>query len=505
MDSSDGKRIAKNTLVLYLRMLIVTIVGLFTSRIILSALGIEDFGLFSVVGGVVSLFTFFRSSMEKCTQRFLNVEMTKPEGRVNEIFNNALIIHAFIAVMAVLVAESLGLWFLNNYIQIPEGRSFAANCVYQTVVGGLLLTILSIPYCATIIANERMGIFAAISIIECFFYLGIALVISHANTDRLILYAVLLLLSKCFSFLFYIVYCHKKIVDTTLNLVYNRQICKEMMAYVSWTLVGHAMILGTNQGNSILVNMFHGVTSNAAMAVANQVNGHVLQLTGNFQTAFNPQITKSYASRDYDYLYKLIVSTSKISFFLLFVVCLPLLLNIDLILDVWLVDVPAQTNIFCVLMISSGILQATTAPLNFSVMATGRIKWFQIVTGCVFLSDLVILYGLFHLGLPAPTAMWVKLFIMIMVTIVRICFAHHLIPAIRVDHYLRDVIAPILFVSAICVTVALLLMRIADRVSVQIMVSFVIAVFAMAVIYFMGLSKREKQMLVEFVSRKKRR
>lgn len=503
MGNSSSKRIAKNTIALYMRMLVVTLVGLYTSRVILSALGIEDYGLFSVVGGVVSLFTFFRSSMEKCTQRFLNIEMTKPNGRLNETFNNALIIHAFIAVIALVLAETVGLWFLNNYIQIPEGRSFAANCVYQTVVGGLLLTIFSIPYSATIIANERMGVFALVSVLECFFNLGIAFLVSYSNADKLILYSVLLLVSKCFTFLLYAFYCHKKFVETKLHLIYDKAICKEMLGYTSWTLVGHAMILGTNQGNSILVNMFHGVTSNAAMAVANQVNSHVLHLTGNFQTAFNPQITKAYASEDYDYLNKLIVSTSKLSFFLLFIVSLPLFLNIDLILDVWLKEVPFQTNIFCILMISSGILQATTSPLNFSIMATGKIKWFQLITGFVFLSDLIILYALFKLGLPAPTAMWVKLFIMLLVTIVRLLFASRLIPSIKIGLYFREVMFPILLTSCICVFIAIVLMKMANTIIWQVVITSIIIIITIVVVYYLGLSNKERRMIIGFISKKK--
>ena len=491
-------------MVLYVRMLVVTLVGLYTSRVILKALGIEDYGLYSVVGGVVSLFSFFRSSMEKCTQRFLNVEMTSPNGRLKETFNNALIIHAVIAVAALVLSETVGLWFLNTYIQIPSNRIFAANCVYQTVVGGLLLTILTIPYSATIIANERMSIFAFISVFECLFNLIIAFIISSFQIDKLILYSILLLLSRIIIFSFYVIYCHRKFEETSLHLVYDKGICKEMLGYTSWTLVGHAMILGTNQGNSILVNMFHGVTSNAAMAVANQVNSHVLQLTGNFQTAFNPQITKAYASGEFEYLRKLVFSTSKLSYFLLFVVSLPLLLNIDLVLDVWLVEVPVQANIFCILMISSGILQATTSPLNFSIMATGKIKWFQIITGLVFLSDLVILYFLFKLGLPAPTAMWVKLSIMVVVTVVRLFFAHRLISSLSIVDYLREVIVPLLITTAISLTIALLLMGLAHSVTGQIAVTAIYTLLSVAMVYFIGLSSFEKQMLKSLIAKKKK-
>lgn len=484
-------------------MLIVTLVGLYTSRVILKALGADDFGLYSVVGGIVALFAFFRSSMEKCTQRFLNFEMGKDGENLYGVFGNALTIHIGIATIAFILAETIGIWFLNTHINIPEGREYAANCIYQTVVGGLLLTIFSIPYSAAIIAHERMGIFAIISIVECACVLITALIINLVSQDRLILYGILVLATRLTVFIICVAYCYVNISETKVRPTYDKSISRKMLGYTSWALLGHAMILGTNQGNIILVNMFHGVSANAAMAVANQVNSHVLSLTSNFQTAFNPQITKSYAVKDFTYLQSLMISTSKLSYFLLFAICLPLFLNIDFILDIWLEDVPIDTNIFCILMLSSGIIQATTSPLNFSIMATGRIKWFQIVTGLVFISDLFILYFFFNLGLSAPTAMWVKLSIMIIVAIVRAIFVHKVMPEVIIKDYFNKALIPILATTLIAVPFALFLISFANSIVGKLSLTLIVFIITLGLIVFVGFTNKERQVLLNFFKHKK--
>ena len=498
----NTKRIANNTVVLYIRMIIVTLIGLYTSRLILHSLGIADYGLYSVVGGIVSLFSFFRTSMEKCTQRFLNVEMARNNGRLIETFNTALLIHLGIALIVLVFAETIGLWFLNNFIQIPTGREFAANFVYQTVVGGLILIIVSIPFGACVVAHEHMGVFAIISIVDCILTLMVALFIKKSDYDRLITYGLLLFCIRILDILFYLFYCMKKYPEVKLYFLFDKDICKEMLGYTSWALFGHAMILGTNQGNSILVNMFHGVSSNAAMAVASQVNSHVLQLTGNFQTAFNPQITKSFAHGDYQYLKKLVFSTSKISYFLLVLITLPLMLNIDDVLKLWLGIVPQDANIFCILMLVSGILQATTSPLNFSIMASGKIKWFQIVTGVVFISDLFVLYALFNLGLAAPTAMWVKLGIMVAVCFVRMYFAQKTIPCLKIVDYILKVFLPLLVISFICVPFSILLFSYVDTITEKIACTLLVLIFSFVIIISIGLTSKERKIFVNIVKKK---
>ena len=270
--TGNKKRIAKNTVVLYIRMIVVMFITLYTSRIILSALGAEDFGLYNVIAGVVGLFLFLRTAMEKCTQRFLNVEMARGTDRLKDTFRVSLTIHLLIALFAFLLTETIGLWFLNSHVNIPEGREFAANCVYQAAVVGLSFTICTIPFSACIIAHEKMGFFAIISILDAFLNLAAAFMISLSGNDHLIFYAICILIVNALNFLAYLLYCMRKFEEVTLKVLWEKSLIKQMLDYIGWALFGHTLIIATNQGNILLVNQFYGVTVNAAMAIASQVN-----------------------------------------------------------------------------------------------------------------------------------------------------------------------------------------------------------------------------------------
>lgn len=502
--SANNKRIAKNTLLLYLRSFIVMIVTLYTSRVILHALGIEDYGLYNVVGGVVALFSFLRTSLTKSTQRFLNVAMARQEGRLKDTFRVSLTIHVIIAVVAILLAETIGLWFLNNYIQIPEGREFAANIVYQTTIISLVLTILSVPYNASIIAHEKMGYFAVVSIVDCVLKLAICYAIMQDSIDRLILYAWLMMGVTLVNALMYALYCFKKCPECGIGLKYDKQMFKEMLSYTTWTVVGQIAIVGTNQGNNILVNMFYSVTANAAMGVATQVNAAIVTLASNFQTAFNPQITKSYAVRDFDYLKFLVYCTSKISYFMLFLVSLPIMFNIDAILGIWLKEVPLYANIFCILVLCNSILNALSTPLNFSVLSSGKIKWFQIVTSLVYLSDVIIVYLLFSMGCPPYTALAVKVSIMVAILFVRLYFSNREVECINLRTFAKDVLIPIIGATLLCVSTGFILFRMGNSISQRVIASFILVAFSLAIIYLIGLSEKERQQLFKLVKKVKK-
>lgn len=491
-NSSNNKRIAKNTLLLYLRMIVVMVLGLYTSRIVLQALGVDDFGLYNVVGGVVGLFAFLRTSMEKCTQRFLNVEMAKPDGRLNDTFCVSATIHILIALAILLLTESIGLWFLNTQIQIPEGREVAANWIYQSAVIGLVFIVLTIPYSATIIAHERMGFFAVVSIVDAILKLIIAYLILIDDGDRLILYGILMGVVSVINFFMYAIYCKTKFSETRFRLLFDKVLFQQIFGFTSWTLIGQMAILGTNQGNNILVNMFHSVAANASMSIGSQVNAAVVSLTSNFQTAFNPQITKSYASGDYSYLKFLIYSTTKISFALLFIVSLPLMYNIDFALGVWLTEVPEKAGVFCILTLCNGIMNAVSAPLNFTVMASGKIKWFQIMTSIVYLSDLVILYALFSMGLPAETALYVKVSIMFGVLAVRLYYATKAVPSISVSSYCKEVLLPLVIVSITSVVIAAVLMMLANTIFKKVLATCLMTLVSAILLYYIALSKQER-------------
>lgn len=482
-------------------MIVVLLVSLYTSRVVLKALGLEDYGLYNVIGGIVAIFSFLRNSMTQCTQRYLNCEMAKPDGQLNKTFCVSVTIHIFICIFLLFLAETIGLWFLNTKIQIPEGREIAANWVYQSTVFSLMTTILSIPYSAAIISHEKMGYFAVVSVVDVLLKLVIAFVLLTNVYDKLITYGILMMGISLLNFILYMSYCRVKFSETKYRFIVDKDRMKEMLGFTSWTLLGQLTVVGTNQGNGILVNMFHSVVANAAMSIGQQVNYAVTSLTSNFQTAFNPQITKSYASKDYDYLKFLVYCTSKISFLLLFLVAMPIMLNIDLILDIWLSEVPKGANIFCLLTFLNCIINAISMPFNFTIMSTGKIKWYQIALAVIYLFDLPILYILFSMGVPPYYAMVVKVCVTIVVFFLRLYFTNITVDAFCVNDYYKIVLLPIIMDVCVSFAFALFLWQFSDQMNLGIWLTTLYALFSVITSYYLCLSRKERNSLSVIVNK----
>lgn len=497
----NNKRIAKNTIVLYFRMIIVMAIGFYTSRLVLEALGVDDYGLYNVVGGVVGFFSFLSVSMMQCTQRFLNVEMAKENGCLNEVFNASVSIHIIIAGILFLLAESVGLWFLNTYIQIPLGREYAANFVFQTTIISLFITVITIPYNALIIAHEKMSVFALVGVIDALIKLLIAIIVLHSLKDSLILYGALMVLVSVFDFFFYYGYCRKHYSDSKYFFKFNGKYMRSMFGFTSWRMLGTASSVLVNQGNSMLVNIFYSVTANAAMSIGSQVNQAVVGLTSNFQTAFTPQITKSYASKDYSNLLTLIFATSKISFLLLFVVSVPIVYNINWLLNIWLTIVPVYASVFAILSLSEGIINAMSSPLDIAIMATGNIKRYQVFVTIISLIDIPLLFVLFTCGLPPYYAMVVKILISMLLLFVRVFFVSRSISEFSIKRYMGKVLSPSLIVLFLCY---LLLFILSDSRSYSInpiIANIVLITTILSFSYFICLNGHERKLLVDVVGK----
>lgn len=501
--TGNKKRIVKNTVVLYIRMVVVMLITLYTSRVVLKALGVDDFGLYGVIGGVVGLFAFLKTSMGKATQRFLNVEMVAEGGDLKKVFRTSMTIHFLIAIVILVLAETIGLWFLNAKINIPEGREFAANVIYQTTVVSICVSMMEIPFNADIIAREKMTFFAVISVIDAFLKLLIAFLILNDNGDRLILYGILMMGISVINIVLYYLYCKREFFEISLRPCFDRERFKSIFGFVGWISLGESAVVGCNLGNGILVNIFHSVAANAAMSIGSQVSHAVTNLSSNFQTAFNPQITKSYAEGNYDYLRNLVFTTSKISYCLLFVAMLPIAFNIDFILDLWLDKVPDLSNIFCILFMVNAIINALSAPLHFSVIASGKIKWFQIVTAVVFISDLVILYFLFSIGLPPTTALWVKVSIMVVILFVRLYFARREIDCIDFDSYIKQVLVPLAMMSVGSIVIAVALHPFFTDLIMRIILTIVIVSANLLLMWFVALNNSQRKSLISIIQKRK--
>lgn len=501
-NSGGTKRIAKNTIILYVRMIFVMLVSLYTSRIVLQALGVDDYGLFNVVGGVVGLLTFFNRTMEKSTQRFLNIAMVKDDNALGEIFASSITVHLLIAGLFVLMGETIGLWFLNAKINIPEERELAANIVYQATVFTVCTSFISLPYSAAVIAFERMSFFAVVSIVEVILKLGIAWLLLLEIGDSLAIYGILLFLMNILTSFMFFFYCRKKYPILRFRLSFDRNNFKKIFSFVSWTLVGQFAVIGCNQGNVVLVNMFYSLAANAAMSVGNQVNGAIVSLTTNFQTAFNPQITKSFAEKDFNYLKSLVYVTSKISFCILFIVALPIAFNIDWILDLWLKEVPEYSNAFAILFVVNGIINALSMPFNFTILSSDKIRNFQIATAVVFLLDIPTTYLLFSIGMPPTTVLWVKIVVITIILFVRIYYASRVVPSINVLSYGHSTLLPLLLMSTIVIGTAYLFDTVAYTTPLRIVYTFVIEITSVLLIWLMCFNKNERESLIKMINSK---
>lgn len=400
--SANNKRIAKNTLLLYFRMLFMMAVSLFTSRVILNTLGVEDYGIYNVVGGIVAMFGFINGSMSSATQRYITFALGKgDEKRLHTVFSTTLQIHTLIAAIIVILGETIGLWFLYNKMQIPIDRMDAAFWVLQCSIISTVIMIVSVPYNAAIIAHEKMSAFAYISVLEVVLKLAIVYMLVVFSIDKLILYAFLILTIQVLIRFCYSIYCHKHFKETKYIHVWDKALFKEMTGFAGWSIFGNLSAVIFTQGLNMLLNVFFGPVVNAARAVAVQVQNAIQQFVGNFQMALNPQITKTYAKGEMEEMHKLMYRSARFSFYLLFFLSLPVLFETDFILTVWLKTVPEHTVTFLRIMICTSLIYTCANPMIIANQATGKVKKYQAVCGTTLIMILPISWVLLELGFPA--------------------------------------------------------------------------------------------------------
>lgn len=398
----NNKRIAKNTLLLYMRMFITMVVTLYTSRVILQNLGVEDFGIYNVVGGVIAMFSFINDAMTTSTQRFITFALGKNDVKhLKSVFSTSFQIHVIIALVIIILGETIGLWFLMNKLVIPENRMTAAIVVYQCTVFSAVVSILCVPFNADIVAHERMSAFAYISIVEVFAKLGIVYVLSCNPWDRLIVYGVLLMAVQLIISIIYVCYCNSRFLESKPKFSLDYSLLKEMSGFAGWSCFGNFAVILYSQGLNMMLNMFFGPVVNAARGIALQVQGSVQKLVGSFQMALNPQITKNYASGQLNELYVLIYRSARFSFFVMFMIGLIIIIECRYILQLWLGDVPQNTVVFSQLMIITSLLYTIVNPCAVANQATGKVKLYQIVVGITLLFILPISYIFLYLDFPA--------------------------------------------------------------------------------------------------------
>ncbi len=399
--SSNNKRIAKNTILLYIRMILLMLIGLYTSRVVLDSLGVNDYGIYNVVGGVVSMFTMISGALSASISRFITFELGKGDiKKLNLVFSTSVTIQIVMALIFALFAETIGLWFVNEKLVIEHSRLIAANWVYQFSILTFMINIISVPYNAEIIAHEKMSVFAYITIIEGLGKLFVAWAIVFTGRDKLILYALLLLMIAIAIRAIYGVYCKKHIQECTYHFVYDRTILKNMFSFAGWNMIGATSAVCRDHGGNIIINLFFGTAVNGARAIAIQVSSVLQHFVGNFQTALNPQIIKNYASGNREDMIKLVFRGARFSYYILFIIALPFFINADYVLSLWLKVVPEHTSAFLRLVLLFTLFESLSGPLMTAMYATGIIRNYQIVVGGIQLLNLPISYIFLYYGFP---------------------------------------------------------------------------------------------------------
>lgn len=409
-NSANNKRIAKNTFALYIRMLITMVVGLYTSRVVLHVLGFSDYGLYNVIGGFVSLMAFLNSSMTAGTQRFLTYELGRGDiSRLKLVFSNALIIHLLIALLIVLLLETVGLWFVKNEMTIPEGRESAAIYLYHFSVLSMFVTIVQVPFMASLIAHEDLNKYALICIFDVVMKLIVAFLIQIATCDRLFFYASALFFAHLITALIYTVYSVSHYKECSISFRFEKSIFFNIAGFSNWTLIGMLATTANGQGMNVLLNMFLGTVVNAARGIAFQINNVVMQFVRNFQIAANPQIIKLYAEGKIEEMTSLALFSSKISAYLLLIIIPPLYINIEYILHLWLGTYPVDTPTFVRVILLQSIIQSMSGPIVFVSYAGGKMKMPNITGGICVLLSLPLCYFLLYMGCSATTVLIVNI------------------------------------------------------------------------------------------------
>ena len=495
-NTSNNKRIAKNTIVLYFRMLLTMAITLYTSRVILQTLGVEDFGVYNVVGGVIAMFSFINDAMTVSTQRYITFALGKGnESRLKMVFTTAFQIHLAIALFIILIGETVGLWFVMNKLVIPAARMSAALVVYQCTIAASVVTILLVPYNATIVAHERMSAFAYMSIFEVAAKLLIVYMLLWTPWDKLVVYGILLLCVQVILSMIYFIYCKRNFIETGLQRRWDKELLKGMSGFAGWSFFGNLAIVFYSQGLNMMLNMFFGPVVNAARGIALQVQGAIQKLVGSFQMALNPQITKNYASGQLDAMYLLMYRSARFSFFLMYMFGLALILECDYILHLWLGVVPENTVIFCQLMIITSLLYTVVNPCAIGNQATGKVKLYQIVVGCILLLILPISYILLRMGMPAYSVFIVHFCMESVAQVARMFLLRHNL-GLSIRGFCKNVYLPIAVV--VCVSSVLPIMVhlwLADGMVNLIGTTLASLICVSLFSYLFGLNKREKEVI----------
>ena len=496
---SSNKRIAKNTLLLYVRMLFLLVISLLTSRYVLQALGVTDYGIYNVVGGFVSFFSLISGSLTSASSRFINYEIGKgKEERLITVFSTSVIVHYAIAIIIAILCETIGLYYLNNYMVIPESRLVAANWCFQISIFNFCTNIITIPYNSAIIAHEKMSTFAYVSIFEGVSKLLICFVIMFSKFDHLILYALLMLTVQLIVRLIYQLYCKRNFKECKkVKLIIDKPYIKQMFSYSGWHIIGNGSGVLKNQGVDLIINYFFGPVLNAAKGVANAVLSAVSGFASNFMIAINPQITQSYAREDLDFMFSLVYRGARFSYYLLFFLSLPIIINADCILHIWLTEVPDHAVLFVQLALIITMISSVSNPLIIAQNATGNVRNYQLIVGGVQLLNLPLCYVAFKLGMQPEAAYFVAIAVEVLSLLARLYMIPFTIKEFKPTIFIKEVIVRCSLITVLSVLPPVLLYAFTEQGLVTFIINVVLCFVCSGLcVLFLGCTSAERTFLL---------
>lgn len=497
----NTRRVVRNTFMLYVRMLFSMLVSLYTSRLVLNTLGVEDYGIYNAVGGLVAMFSMVSSSLSSAVSRFLTFELGRGDmEKLRRIFSTSVIIQLALVVLVCILAETLGLWFMNTHMTIPPERLSAANHVFQASVVSFVFGLFSVPYIASIVSHEKMGAFAYIGILDVVLRLCAVLFIAFSELafDRLSLYAILLVAVSISMQIIYIWYCHRNFNECRLSWTFDKNSWKEMFAFAGWNFIGCIAGSLKDQGVNILLNVFTGPVLNAARGIAGAVNSAVVTFANNFMKALEPQITKSYASGNYRYSVSLAKRGSRFSYYIVFILSLPLMLETDFILTLWLKHYPEHAVSFVRLILGLSLVEILSNTLIKIQLATGNIRNYQLAVGGMLMLNFPLSYACLKIGLPPESTVVVAIFVSICCMFLRVWFLRRSV-GMSAREFFKDVCLNVAAVTVASAVLPVLLMVSCSCAGWPrfLLVTAVSLSCSMSAIYYVGCTIEERSFLMD--------
>lgn len=496
-----NRRIARNTFLLYVRMVLLMFIGLYTSRVVLKTLGVSDYGIYNLVGGFVAMIAYMNTVFVASTQRFLSFSLGEnDEDNVVRVFCSSLTVHLILAFAIIVIAETVGLWIVNSQLVINPSRMYAANWVFQCSIMSLLFTIFGIPFNACVVAHEHMSVYAYISIFDAISKLLIAYALSYVQTDKLILYAFLLVVVSLVDVLLIWIYCKKKFQECKFCLILDKKIISRMSSYAGWTAVGTMGFTFKDQALNIILNIFFGTVVNAARGISIQVSGIVNQFATNFFMAVSPQITKQYASGNIDGSCRLVYSSAKFAFFLLAIIVVPIFINIDFILHAWLDVVPEYTSQFLQIVLIATLIGSLSTSTTTAIQATGKIRNFQIGISLIFLLELPIAYFLLSKGFKPYWAAMPSIATQTIGVFFRFYILRKQVTSYDYRYFMYSVVSRSILIVGLCFACMVYIARSFDTCLTTFVFTSLISLFLMSfAIFYCGLNLNERRYILEYI------